>query len=78
MRLKKVPAGATCIMMTNATDKDCLIYLNKKLFTCVKAKTWSFIESRNYFCGFPLEYFPRWQLYSNVKLYMEFVVPKSL
>jgi len=72
VKLQKIPKGVLAVRIANYSDKDAKIFLNKKIFELIKSRQF-IIWNLDIFCQLPpLKEFPQWQLYSNVKLNMEF------
>lgn len=73
MRLKRVPEGTKNILFINESIVNCTIYLDKKPFLCIRGNTIKHISCDSFFCELPpLEEFPTWQFYSNIKIEVEF------
>lgn len=74
MRLKKIPEGARFIKFENPFEKDCMIFVNKKWFLFLGARSFSLIEPQTFYIGFPMEKFPAMQPYCKLKIGVSYVL----
>ncbi len=73
MRLKKIPSGVKCIKFTNFFPVNCILHLDRKPFLLIDANSFKIIQAEYFMVGVPMKEFPAMQLYSNLKISVEFM-----
>ena len=70
MRLKKIPKGTKMIKFTNPYKINAIIYVKKSIWHLVGANEYTIMRADNFFGDGRV--YPEMQLYSNLKIQVEY------